>query len=97
METIFQLLYSQKNFNILQLFLWVYLSRMDLPTLINRMSQFPILGVLLVFFFFFLQILKEHSISKQCRSWSVTAYCGVWSGSALFAFVPYKVRSADLG
>ena len=40
-----------------------------------------------VFSLTFIQILLEHSVSKQWRSWSDTALCGVWSGSALFAYV----------
>ena len=38
--------------------------------------------------FIFIQILIEHSVSKQCRSWSDATFCGVWSGSARFAYVP---------
>ena len=26
----------------------------------------------------------EFPVSKQCRPWSVAAFCGVWSESALF-------------
>ena len=29
-------------------------------------------------------------VSKQWRAWSDTAFCDVWSGSALFAYVPKK-------
>ena len=36
------------------------------------------------------QIIIEHSLSKQWRPWSDTAFCGVWSGSALFAYIPQK-------
>ena len=43
-----------------------------------------------VVFFIFIQILKEFSVSKQWRTWSDAAFCGVWSGFALFAYVPQK-------
>ena len=45
-------------------------------------------------YFHFIQILIEHSISKLLRPWSDAAFCGVWSGSALFAYVPQKRRLA---
>ena len=32
----------------------------------------------------------QHSVSKQWRPCSDTVLCSVWSGSALFAFVPQK-------
>ena len=32
--------------------------------------------------------LIEIPLSKQCRAWSDAAECGVWSVSALFAYVP---------
>ena len=54
----------------------------------SRTSTFPILELLGVFFFIFSQILIEHSECKQWRSWSYIAWCDVWSGSALFAYVP---------
>ena len=41
-------------------------------------------------FSIFIQILKGTSVSKQWRTWSDTAFCGVWSGFALFADVPQK-------
>ena len=42
---------------------------MNIPTLISRTSPFPFLGVLgSDFSYFFLQILIEHSVSKQRRS-----------------------------
>ena len=35
-------------------------------------------------------ILEESiAVSKQWRPWSDTALCDVWSGSALFAYVPF--------
>ena len=40
------------------------------------------------YFFIFIQILIENSASKRWRSRPDTAFCGVWSGSALFAYVP---------
>ena len=56
-------LVDQKIIAILRKFLllnWPYVSRMDLPTYISRMSSFPILAVLGGF-----QTLMEHSVSKQ--------------------------------
>ena len=41
---------------------FTHLGRMDLPTIISRTSQFPILGVLGIFHF--IQILIEDSVSK---------------------------------
>ena len=38
--------------------------------------------------FIFIQILIEHSVRKQWRAWSDAVFCGVWTGSALFAYVP---------
>ena len=65
-----------------------HLNRMNFPISIGRTSLFRILGVLGVFFFNFIQILIEHSVSKQWKPGSDAASCGVWSGSALFAYVP---------
>ena len=36
------------------------------------------------------KILIELSASKQWRPLADAAFCGVWSGSALFAYVPQK-------
>ena len=41
-------------------------------------------------FFTFIQILIEHSVSKQWRPRSDDKLYGVWSGSALFLYVPQK-------
>ena len=42
-------------------------------------------------FFIFIQILIENYASKWWRPWSDTVLdCSVWSGSALFAYVPEK-------
>ena len=38
--------------------------------------------------FIFIIFLIENSASKQCRPWSDIAFSDVWSGSALFAYVP---------
>ena len=38
----------------------------------------------------FNSIQLKKSVRKQWRSWSDAAFCGVWSGSALFAYVPQK-------
>ena len=59
------------------------------PILINWTGPFPILGLLGDIFF---QILKDTSESKQWRTWSDAAFCGVWSGIALFAEVHQKGR-----
>ena len=32
----------------------------------------------------------ENPVSKQCRPWSDITSCGVWSGSALFAYDPFN-------
>ena len=34
----------------------------------------------------------EFPVSKQCRPWSDAVFCGIWSGSALFAYVPKMGR-----
>ena len=54
-------------------------------------SPFPNVG-LLGGNFHLIQILKETYVSKQWRTWSDAAICGVWSGFALFADVPQKGR-----
>ena len=36
----------------------------------------------------FIQIIKEHYVSKWWGTWSDAAFCGLCSGSALFADVP---------
>ena len=46
---------------------------------------------------FFIQILTEHSASKQWRTWSDAAFRGVLSGFAQFADVPQKGRYAYMG
>ena len=63
-------------------FTLTHLSQMNFPISIDRMSLYQILGVL-GGIFHFIQILIEHSVSKQWR-----LFCGVRSGSALFAYVP---------
>ena len=52
---------------------------------------------MLGWFSIFIQILIENSASKQWRSWSDATFCGVWSWSALFAYVPQKGRQAYMG
>ena len=59
----------------------------NLSILINWTSPFPILGFL-VYFFFFILFRIDIFVSKQWRPWSDAVFCGVWSGSALFAYVP---------
>ena len=48
-------------------------------------------------FFIFILFLIEIPISKQWRPWSDGAFCGIWSGSALFASVPKIGRQAYMG
>ena len=43
-------------------------------------------------FFICIQVLIENYASKQWRPWSDAAFCGIWSLSALFAYVPHKGR-----
>ena len=59
---------------------------MEFPTIIywNRPFLFKECWVV---FFIFIQIVIEYSASKQWRPW-IHAFCGIWSGSALFAYVP---------
>ena len=45
-------------------------------------------------FSIFIKILIEHSVSRQWRPWSDTAFCSVWSGSVLFAHVSQKGHQA---
>ena len=60
---------------------------MDSAIIENLMSPFPILGESgCTYHFLFLSI--EGPVSKQCRPWSDALFCGVWSGTALFAKVP---------
>ena len=40
-----------------------------------------------MYFFNFILFLIEIPVSKEWRSWSDTALCGVWSGSVLFAYM----------
>ena len=54
-----------------------HLCRMEFPTVIHLLG-----GI-----FHFIQISIEHSSNKQRRPKSDAALCGVWSGSALFAYV----------
>ena len=63
-----------------------YICLVDPSTLISWMSPFPILGVSGVLFHFY-SISTSYSC-KQWRPWSDSAFCGIWSGSALFACVP---------
>ena len=59
-----------------------HLSRLGFPTIIKWASLFPFQRLLSGIFHFY-SILIEH-VSKQRRPWSDAAFCGVWSGSALF-------------
>ena len=59
-----------------------HISWMEFPIIINWTIPFHRL-----YFLFLLKLLIELSVSKQWRSWS-----DVWSGSALFVYVPQKGR-----
>ena len=50
-----------------------------------------------VYFFIFVLSVIENPINKQWRPWSDAALCNVWSGSALFAYVPQKGHQVYLG
>ena len=41
-----------------------------------------------MYFFIFILFRIHIPLSKKWRPWSDAAFCGVWSGSALFAYVP---------
>ena len=49
--------------------------RVDFPMLIKRTSTFSLKGSWVVFFIF-IQILIEHSVSKQWEARSDAAFCG---------------------
>ena len=51
----------------------------------ESISNFKVSGVL---FLFFIISRIDIPVSKQWRPWSDAAFCGGWSGSALFAYVP---------
>ena len=68
---------------------------MDFSILIIWTSLFPIKG-LLVFFDFIIQSLIEDFVSKQWRLWS-DPLCCIWSGSVLYAFVPWKRMLGSYG
>ena len=48
-------------------------------------------------FLIFIIFLIDIPLSKQCWPWSDAAFCGVWSRSALFAYVPKMGRQAYNG
>ena len=56
-------------------------------------SIFHLRSVWCMFFILFIFFI-EIPVSKQCRPWSDAAFCGIWSGSALFAYVPKMRRQA---
>ena len=59
---------------------------MDYAILMNWMSPFPTLGVSGVLFHFY-DTSNKNSSSQQCRPWSDAVFCGIWSMSALSAYV----------
>ena len=56
------------------------------PTLLIERIDFEFEGCWVVNFNF-IQILKAHSVIKQCRTWADTILFGIWSGSTLFVDV----------
>ena len=60
---------------------------MEFPTLISWTSQFPFYGLLDGIFHLPPKFFNKISGSKQRRTGPDAAFCGVWSGSALFADV----------
>ena len=58
---------------------------------IDWMSPFP-----LVYCFIFILFRIDMPISQQWRLWS-SLFCSVWSGSALFAYIPKIGRQAFMG
>ena len=58
-------------------------------------SMSDIRGVWLVFINTCTMFYRNSCIwCKQCRPWSDAVFCGVWSGSTLFANVPFMGRRA---
>ena len=55
-------------------------------------SVFHLRGIWCTFFIFIIFFI-EIPVSKQCRPWE----CGIWSGSALFAYVPKMGCQAFMG
>ena len=66
-----------------------HLGQMEFPTLIIWTSLFQGLWVV-GRYFHFIQILIEHSLSKQWNSKSDAAFCDVRVGSVLFEYVSPK-------
>ena len=68
-----------------------HLTQWNVPLLSIGPVHFRFKGCI---FFIFIKILIiiiiELSVNKQWRPWSFVAFCGVWSGSALFVYVPQK-------
>ena len=50
-----------------------------------------------VYFVALILFLLETPVSKQCRPWSDATLCGIWSGSALFAYEPFTLFQARMG
>ena len=71
---------------------------MDFSIFTSLTSQFAILnlnrkwqhlrGVWCTSLIIFILFQIEIPVCKQCRPWSDTTFCSIWSGSALFAYVP---------
>ena len=68
---------------------------MDCAILTNWTSPFVILGLSWAFFKILFRI--QIPVSKHCRGWSDVAFCGVWSGSALFVYRCPKMGHGTLG
>ena len=67
---------------------------MNFPTLSIGPVNFRFKGFGRYFFFIFIQILQQNSVSRQWRPRSDAALCSVGSKFALFAYVPQKGRYA---
>ena len=59
-----------------------HLCRMDFPIFINRTGPFPILGL-------YGGIFHSHFDRTYKRTVETLIRCGIWSGSALFAYAPH--------
>ena len=59
------------------------------------LSIFSFRDVWCIFYFIFFFVFRiEIIVCKQYRPWLDTAFCGVWSGTALFVYVSKIVRKA---
>ena len=75
----------------------IHIFLMNFLILINWTSSFPILGVsdVLIFIIFLYKFLWPNSVDPDQTPRSAAS--DLWSGSALFAYVPKMVREAYMG